>query len=350
MTNLNLDQLLKPVSPALPAGDNLEYDPLFSELAQAAAGRPERRMGSSVVPEEPPDPDRVHTLATELLGKTKDLRIATLLASATLARSGFDGLGQGLELIRRLLDEFWPSVHPQIDEDDEDDIVIRHSALAGLAAPETLDLLRNSPAWHGGPAPAPTLRELARTGSDAPSETDPGASDASAAIRAVCQAAGAERLRAATAAFERCREQLRAIGETFRKHSQSAGPDLSASDRLLRQAVLHLKPYVPTKPQVDEAVGNEAVPAADTPDATTAQPTWAAPTVPRNRSEVVLMLDRICEYYDSQEPSSPVPLLLRRCQRLCNLPFREILKDLTPVALKELDVIAGKEVQAPARK
>jgi type VI secretion system protein ImpA len=67
----------------------------------------------------------------------------------------------------------------------------------------------------------------------------------------------------------------------------------------------------------------------------------------RNREQVLEVLERVCDYYATYEPSSPLPLLLKRCQRLCTLSFRELVEDLTPAALKELDVIAGKP---PAKK
>jgi type VI secretion system protein ImpA len=61
-----------------------------------------------------------------------------------------------------------------------------------------------------------------------------------------------------------------------------------------------------------------------------------------SREDVVRALDRICNYYERNEPSSPIPLLLQRCKRLVSLSFVEILKDLAPDSMKQIDMVAGK--------
>jgi type VI secretion system protein ImpA len=55
------------------------------------------------------------------------------------------------------------------------------------------------------------------------------------------------------------------------------------------------------------------------------------------------MLDQICDFYSRSEPSSPVPLLLKRAQRLAKMSFFEIINDLTPDSISQLKVIAGKD-------
>ena len=59
------------------------------------------------------------------------------------------------------------------------------------------------------------------------------------------------------------------------------------------------------------------------------------------RSDVVHILDKICEYYSVHEPSSPVPLLLRRAQRLVEKSFLEILEDMVPDGLKQAKIVSG---------
>ena len=53
------------------------------------------------------------------------------------------------------------------------------------------------------------------------------------------------------------------------------------------------------------------------------------------------MLDNICAYYANHEPSSPVPLLLKRTRRLIDKNFVEILEDLAPDGLKQFHMISG---------
>ena len=55
------------------------------------------------------------------------------------------------------------------------------------------------------------------------------------------------------------------------------------------------------------------------------------------------MLDRICDYYSHHEPSSPVPLLLKRARRLATGSFVDILRDLAPDVLPQIERICGIE-------
>jgi type VI secretion system protein ImpA len=61
----------------------------------------------------------------------------------------------------------------------------------------------------------------------------------------------------------------------------------------------------------------------------------------RSREDVVAALDRICQYYNRYEPSSPLPLLLARAKRLASKNFLEIVKDLTPDAVAQIQNLSG---------
>jgi type VI secretion system protein ImpA len=75
--------------------------------------------------------------------------------------------------------------------------------------------------------------------------------------------------------------------------------------------------------------------------AVAAEPAMSFGGVVRNRDDVVLLLDKICGYYERHEPSSPLPLLLKRCRRLATLSFMDIVKDLAPSALQQVELIGG---------
>ena len=46
------------------------------------------------------------------------------------------------------------------------------------------------------------------------------------------------------------------------------------------------------------------------------------------RRDVISALDKICTYYQNNEPGSPVPLLLKRARQLVDKDFLEIMQDL----------------------
>jgi type VI secretion system protein ImpA len=56
---------------------------------------------------------------------------------------------------------------------------------------------------------------------------------------------------------------------------------------------------------------------------------------------VIRLIDKICDYYRDNEPSSPVPLLLKRARRVVTMDFLELLRELVPSGLQEAEMIGG---------
>jgi len=57
--------------------------------------------------------------------------------------------------------------------------------------------------------------------------------------------------------------------------------------------------------------------------------------------DVLRAIDKICEYYERAEPSSPVPLLMKRARKLVRKSFLEIIQDLNPDGMGQIQVISG---------
>lgn len=54
-----------------------------------------------------------------------------------------------------------------------------------------------------------------------------------------------------------------------------------------------------------------------------------------------MMLEKVCDYLERNEPTNPAPLLIRRAKRLMTKNFVEILKDLAPDSVAQVEKIAG---------
>src|SRR5689334_14201184 len=100
MAVLDIGKLFIPIAGDAPAGPNLEYDPAFAAVDRVAAGKPEQVIGGTTTSAEPPEWNVVLESALELLGRTKDLRIAVLAARVLLYRNGVVAFGEGLTLLR----------------------------------------------------------------------------------------------------------------------------------------------------------------------------------------------------------------------------------------------------------
>ena len=143
---MGVSALLRSFGDDEPSGENLEYDPVFTEMELAAAPGEERQMGDSVLAAEEPDWREVAQKATAVLEQSHDIRAAVYLATAELAMRGLPGFADVTGYIRGCLEDYWDTCHPQLDADDDNDPTMRVNAVLALADANTvLRGLRRAP-------------------------------------------------------------------------------------------------------------------------------------------------------------------------------------------------------------
>ncbi|PTC39126.1 type VI secretion system protein TssA [Pseudomonas paraeruginosa] len=340
---LDVPVLLAAVAPDSPCGEDLEYDAAFLELERIAQGQPERQMGDAVLPAEPPEWPRVRALACELFGRSKDLRVANLLLQGNVALDGLDGLAEGLLLVRELLDQYWDGVYPLLDADDDNDPTFRINALTGLVAEPLLQLVWAIPLVRSRAFGPVNLRAalnaagLQRFASETLSPEQ---------IAGAFADADADALAATRRALEGAQEHALAIESGVADGVGSAqGLDLAPLRQLLRQALQVFDLYGPQGAGASVVPGAEAAPAEEPGAAPVAAAVPAARASGEigNREDVLRQLDRLLEYYVRHEPSSPVPVLLKRAKTLVTADFAEIVRNLIPDGITQFETLRGPE-------
>lgn len=63
---------------------------------------------------------------------------------------------------------------------------------------------------------------------------------------------------------------------------------------------------------------------------------------PATREDAQLMLEKARQYFLLYEPSHPAPLLIERVQRLIEMNFMDIIRDLAPDGVHQLENIFGR--------
>lgn len=336
---LDVESLLNPLADDAPAGPDLSYEPEFGALESAVAGKPERQYGDRIYPAELPDWPAVHEQALALAQRSRDLRLAVWLLRGGCHVGGLQAAAQGLQLVHGLLQRHWQALHPQLDAADNNDPTMRLSALAALFATDAL------PADLRGAALAPVrgslrLRDLELAlgrAEPAPGETVPTEAGALQALQALLQQHPqvADQARAALAdAGGLCQLLESHVGAAL---APAPGP-LVAPLQLLVDAIGRAQP--------------DAVPGASAKAAGTASTTASAaapsgtPAGIHSRDDAVRELERVCHWIEQHEPSNPAPLLIRRAQRLMNMGFIDIIRDLAPDSLDQVNRLAGSDSAA----
>jgi type VI secretion system protein ImpA len=134
-------------------------------------------------------------------------------------------------------------------------------------------------------------------------------------------------------------ESIAGIEKSFSAHVGAArGVSLSDLTGVIKGALQTVSEQLAKKaPQpVDEAGGGGVVAAA------AGAPAQAAGVI-RTRDDVLKTLDKLCDYFDRNEPSSPVPILLRRAKRLINKSFMDIVRDMASNGVSQVELLRGSE-------
>lgn len=113
-----LEELLRPLPGDNPSGKYLRYS-VYKKIEEARRTDDSGPQGEWTRVQKTANFLEVERLAVEALTKqTKDLQIAGWLTEAWLNQRGIQGLTDGLNLLRLLMEQFWDTVYPEIDEGD----------------------------------------------------------------------------------------------------------------------------------------------------------------------------------------------------------------------------------------
>ena len=326
-------------APTHPCGANLEYDTAFIELQQAASSKREQQFGDAVIAAVPPDWRQVERQATRLLERTTDLRVIALLTLAWTEIDGLAGYANGLALAADALERHWDEVHPQVESASESDPMARANALASLTEAQTLgSSVRNATLLHVQTG-AITLGDAATLLANGTTRASlPAPLEGAAALRSALKAAHVELgiVHRLLGMIERIESRVATMLDA------SWVPDSSAVTGMLGIVAEAMRePQAPSSgcaeriEPIGKRIGERSEPAF--------VPVAAARTgTLGSRADAVRALDHVCAYLEAAEPAHPAPLLIRRAQRLLQMNFHDIVRDMVPEALPQIEALAGR--------
>jgi len=268
-------------------------------------------------------------LGEQLLLRSKDLRVAVLLTRALTHTEGVLGLAGGLGVVHGLLERHWDHLHPDLEADQDNDPTERMNALVALADVDTLikdlrDTTLVSSREHGQLRARDVEIALGRL-----------VPLASAGVARPLHEVHAQIAAAFTAdatvptALRAARDRVQAIQGLL---VERVGGERAIDLKPLAQSIDSLREAcdvaLGVRPTDAPAIGDAGRPAAIDGEF-------------RDRAEAVHALELVCRYLERHEPSNPAPLFIRRAQRLMTKNFVEIVKDLLPDSLANLERLTG---------
>jgi type VI secretion system protein ImpA len=339
----DFERFVEPLDGELPCGPDCEYDNDFLALTQAAAGKSEQQFGDTVIPAVDPDWQAVNELSQALLARTKDLRVVASLTLANTYLRGASQFASGLKLALALCETQWDGVHPRIEVDGDVDPYLRMNAIASFFAGSDFSgedrLIQALRASSIVKQPiALSFRDLEQSFNKAPeakhalSTLEPLLTEALVAnnpeLVAICDIYAHS-------------QALRSLVEA--RVSVAEMPEMDGLTKLLKPVVRGLEHLRAAAIGADTADGvtDGAVDSGIAAGLVGGRSGEGGNGSIQSREDVRRALDRVCEYLEKHEPSNPASLFARRAQRMLNMPFLELMRELSPDAVPHLETLTG---------
>lgn len=359
---IDFSPLLAPIPGDDPAGQDLSYDPVFDRIREARrADDPQLAQGDWQAELKVADWREAAALAEQVLReRSKDLQAAVWLAEAWIRRQGLDGAAAGFGLVQALLDQYWDTLHPRVDDGDLDERVGKLQSL-GQAGREALLL---SPLGSG--ADGVTLADwqvsrevdnLARQNRDAYEAVLAEGKITGETFDARLAASGALHLRESLHACGQAQAALAALRATI---DQRFGPD-APSLAPLAETLGRIEQVLATAARGLGVLGADAAPPAEggqggdgvaapaprgagegagRPEAPRTEGSAWRPTAtnqPLARADALRTLGEIAGFFRRSEPHSPVAYLLERAIAWADLPLDQWLEEV----VRDESVLSG---------
>lgn len=325
----NLSVILAPVSQDAPCGPNLYedmgYEVQFASLVNAGLGIAvesfvDGQQAASSAPAGQFAWQELQDQLVDLFRQTKHLDMLYLLTLSQAHLRGLPGLIEGIDFTHALLERNWDTLHPL---ESEGDYEFRQDCLRKLDAPTLANALDSMVVADGRQLGKHTLGAWLAAKKDNPDE-----------LRILNQAA-VETLREQPAFYDdlaarmkELRESMKRLELTVKDHFASFRLPFKALNAKLAEVTQIIAGFGGAEPATAEASGGS--PAAS-----------AIPGQINSREDVVKTLAKIILFYTKNEPTSPVPMMLERAQRVATMNFKEIVQEFNLTGNPSIHEVLG---------
>jgi len=331
-----VENLLAPISVDDPAGPDLADAAEMMRIEEMSRGVPEDPFKGT--PAEPPDWRKLRKECETFLGKSKHLKVAVILTCTLLKLKGLAGFRDGLQILLGLTRDYWDAVHPRLDPTDSNDPTQRLNIIGTIKLPRGLPTdwmvvmnhLYQVP-LAGGSGREITLavvddarRQGGETGPDSMSQST---------VETVIRSTPVNELQANLALLMDLKTQVEGLDQIL---TEKVGTQFAESFGELSNTLARMCDVIePFSQGTVEAVGagEESVDPAsgssrgDAGGSPVDGAGFGGPV--RSRDDIVRQLELMCAFLEKTEPSSPVPIILRRAQKMIGMNFLQVMSELS---------------------
>ncbi len=337
---LDVARLSDPLEGASPCGDDLAGTPDFAELAAAFKKHQaqELMIAGELKEEPPPSFDTLLDQATELLERSRDLRLGAYVLWASIHTEGVVGLIEGLAVIEALVRKQWGAgLHPVPEEDadpwERTNVLRELNAKPGKRGLfDVQDALRRVPLVESRQHGKWSFREILLSRGELPAGEGEEVPDAQRVSGALGEQ-DVEALQRLDGQLDEAIEQVesleKGVGESSSGWASLDLGDLKGMVKAIKALIgdeLGSRGYGTVE---EEQAGGQAAGGGG----------QVLSGEVRDRQGVLMAMDKVLRYYETNEPGSPVPMFVRAAQKLVSMSFIDIMGKVdssTMTRLKEI--------------
>jgi type VI secretion system protein ImpA len=339
---VDLDVLLQPISDESPSGENLRYSGLYDDISNARRADDTLNQGDWQSEVKVADYSRVIDLSVSALStKSKDMQVAAWLSEALIKEFGFAGLRDGMKLLAGLQENFWDTLHPEVDEGDMEG---RANAISWLDTQGSF-AIKGAPITSGPGYGFLGFEDSKRF--DIPDNLESLGSEEQQKYNDLKYQAETEKRvttdmwRKAVAQTRRafCEELNYTIGECWEafkelnrvieeKYERNQMPGLSELKRSLDAIGLQTKKMLDEKRLEEPDESDAGFVDGESGDASDGSGRGGSAGAVQGRHDALKRLGEIAAFFQRTEPHSPVAYLVQRAVKWGNMPLDSWLQDV----------------------
>ena len=343
----NFSDFLDPISVTQPTGIDIEYDARFIDIQSLVEGKPEQQYGDVIIEAQEPDWGTVEKLCRQILSESKDIRVFCFYAQALTANYGILGFKKGCEIIHANIGKYWEDLYPKlVDEEDNFDAFYRSGSIGLLIADSGIIQQLNESNIIYSPSKKSyfKMKSVASILINNEDGSYPGGKEKLIEDLRVAYQNNQEELLVLKDALD----FLINIESVFEENIKDFHLDFSVIKKPLEViASLLVRPSnFEENEQETPSIEKVAVP-----NDTVIRPVTDSQNLDdikiKDRADVKIVLEKLNIYFRLKEPSHPAPLFIERLQKLMDMNFYEMLKNISPDSLNNLDMIIGRDDSDP---
>jgi len=322
------DNWLSPINEENPCGDDIsaeqDYLALKSQCEPALSGF------ASVEEKEIRWPS-IFDQTNSLIEKSKDINVLMWHCRAALNVHGLVGFARALAATLATIDQYWSGIYPQLDPDDENDPFERVLALQSVNSFEGLlnDLINCALVKNKQGSTLVLSNLLSENHHIVQSSVD-------SEVIPLFNTLDEQEKNDIIGATYVISNFINDVNTLLEKHTSNNNLfNVEKYENYSKIIAKILQNVAPNDLELENDMDEGNEPNSSSSSSSTNK------AIVQNRNDVERMLDLIIAYYQKEEPSSPMPFLLRRAKGLVNKDFIEIISELSPGGANEAKSICG---------